>query len=408
MWQTVDTSVGSSTYELFHTNKQDSRVRKLFRRHFTRDGFYLYSKFVKQNETSTATEWLETFVDNRPDRYADYDFWIDGKLIEPTGEKLTISKNELIQLHKKGYIKKRHLNKIEAGVNGSRIKFNDCPLDQLFFIRYYDKKQKLFPKGYRVFRGSMSVDATNFSAFVSKWVWLTYTEQFKNNDEVVVYDPSMGFGGRLCGALAASSQRPNMTYVGTDPNPDNYINELSMSRYQYFAENYKLSVSQPHYADYDFFDCGSEEIHKERRFKKYKNRISCAFTSPQYWTAEIYSLDKKQSAIKYPDYNDWVDGFLSPTIQTTAEYLCKGGHLLLNIANVSNPDTDEFMPLEDDAIRLIQKSGMKIVKKWKYVLGLPPGAGKIGKTHQRPTYRNFIEINGHYRKYEPIYVAQKI
>ena len=146
-------------------------------------------------------------------------------------------------------------------MNGSRIKFNDCPADATFFIRYYDKAQKLFPKGTRIFRGSLNVDTTNFSAFVSKWVWLTYTEKFKNNDEVIVFDSAMGWGGRLCGAMAASAQRNNMTYVGTDPNPDNWIDELDISRYEYFVEHYKLSVSQPNYSKFDFYDCGSEVIH---------------------------------------------------------------------------------------------------------------------------------------------------
>ena len=411
MWKTIDTSVGASAYELFHTNKQDNRVRSLFRRHFTRDGFYLYTHFVKDAEFNIVDarhpkEWIKNFVDKRPDKYAKYDFYLDGKMLKPQGKSI-ISKREVIQLYEKGYIKKRHLDKIEAGVNGSRIKFKDCPVDAPFFIRYYDTQQKLFPKGTRIFRGSLNVDTTNFSAFVSKWIWLTYTEKFKNNDEVIVYDPSMGWGGRLCGAMAASSQRKNMTYVGTDPNPDNWIDELDMSRYEYFLEHYKLSVSQSQYAKFDFFDCGSEVIHRNKRFKKYRNRINCVFTSPQYWTAEMYSLDKKQSAVKFPDYDDWVNGFLSPTIETSAEYLCKGGHLLLNIANVSHPRSNKMMPLEDDAIKLIQEAGLKIIKKWKYVLGNPPGAGKIAKTHKRPTYRNFVEINSQYRKYEPIYVAVK-
>jgi len=409
MWKTEDTSVGASAYQIFHTNRQDNRVRSLFRRHFTRDGFYIYTEFVSDRDTqiveaSNSTDWIIKFVNSRPDEYRSYDLFLDGKVIKPEG-KAVITKSQLQRLYEKGYIKKRHLNKIEAGVNGSRIKFDDCPTDTQFFIRYYDTKQKLFPKGTRIFRAALNVDTTNFSPFVSKWIWLNYTEKFKNNDEIIVYDPSMGWAGRLAGALAASSQRKNMTYVGTDPNPDNWIDELDMSRYEYFAEHYKLAVSQPNYAKTDFFDCGSEVIHKQRRFQKYKNRINCAFTSPQYWTAEMYSHDTKQSAVKYPDYDDWVEGFLSPTIHTTAEYLCKGGHLLLNIANVAHPKSNEMMPLEDDAIRLIQEAGLKLIKKWKYVLGKPPGAGKIGKTHQRPTYRNFVEINSQYRKYEPIYVA---
>jgi len=412
MWKTIDTSVGVSAYDLFHTDKQENRVKLLFRRHFTRDGYYLYTEFVKNNEqclveASSGKEWIMNFKNKRATEYSNYDFFIDGKLLTPDKSKTVITKSELLMLRSEGYVKQRHLNKIEAGMNGSRIKFNDCSDDQLFYIRYYDKSLKLFPRGHRVFRGAMNIDATNFSAFVAKYIWLTYTDKFKN-DEVICYDPALGWGGRLAGALAASSQRKNMTYVGTDTNPDMWIEQLNMTRYEYFAEHYKLSVSQPNYAKLDFFDCGSEEIHQQKRFQKYKGRICCAFTSPQYWTSEIYSLSEKQSAIKYPEYSDWVSGFLEPTIRTTAEYLTKGGSFLLNIADVSDPHTNRMMPLENDSIDLLQKAGLKLVKKYKYVLGKPPGAGKIGKSHKRPTYKNFIELSGQFRKVEPIYVAQKL
>ena len=135
-------------------------VRSLFRRHFTRDGFYLFTQFVKDGELNIVdanrpVDWIRKFVDDRPDEYYNFDFFLDGKMLKPEGKSI-ITKKELIQLHKKGYVKKRHLNKIEAGVNGSRIKFVDCPADAPFFIRYYDKAQKLFPKGTRIFRGSLN------------------------------------------------------------------------------------------------------------------------------------------------------------------------------------------------------------------------------------------------------------
>ena len=412
MWKTVDVSVGVSAYELFHTDKQENRVRLLFRRHFQKDGFYLYTKFAKGDgkcvvEAETTKEWIKNFKNNRPDTYSNYDFFIDGKLSRKDNSKLTITKKELIDLHKQGYIKKRHLNKIEAGMNGSRIKFSDCSLDQLFYIRYYDKNLKLFPRGSRVFRGAMNIDATNFSPFVAKWLWLTYTEPFKNDDEINLLDTSYGWSGRLCGALAASSQRPNLKYIGTDPNPDLWIEELSMTRAEYFADHYERCVSQSNYLDYDFFDCGSEDLHKQKRFRKYKNRISVAFTSPQYWKSELYSYDERQSAIKFPKYSDWVEGYLEPTIRLTAEYLRKGGYLCWNIADVADPYSNRMLPLERDSIKAMKSAGLEIIKKHKYVLGNPPGAGKIGKTHNRPTYKNFTEVNGTFRKIEPIYVCIK-
>ena len=43
------------------------------------------------------------------------------------------------------------------------------------------------------------------------------------------------WGGRLLGACAAGSDR-TIHYVGTDPNKENYIDDLGITRYEYLAD----------------------------------------------------------------------------------------------------------------------------------------------------------------------------
>ncbi len=50
---------------------------------------------------------------------------------------------------------------------------------------------------------------------------------------------------------------------------------------------------------------------------------------------------------------------------------------------------------------------MTYIDKLKYVLAKTTGSGRTGKITDLPTYKNFVEINGNVRKYEPILVFKK-
>ena len=44
---------------------------------------------------------------------------------------------------------------------------------------------------------------------------------------------SSGWGGRILGAM---SSKKSIHYIGTDPNTDNWIDEIDKSRYEYVAD----------------------------------------------------------------------------------------------------------------------------------------------------------------------------
>jgi hypothetical protein len=227
--------------------------------------------------------------------------------------------------------------------------------------------------------------------------------RFKGQDEIIVYDPSAGFGGRLLGALAAGIDR-QIHYVGTDPNPDNWLEEAGVSRYEALARFYRRNVCQARQTTYEFFKQGSEVIRDDKRFKKYRGKLDLVFTSPPYFRAEGYSDDENQSNVKFPTYNEWRDCFLRPTLETAVEWLKPGRPLIWNIADTI--DAGQYWPLEDDSKAILAELGMQYEAKLKLVLAHSPGANRI-HPDGFPETKNFCMIGGSYRKYEPIFVFRK-
>ena len=60
------------------------------------------------------------------------------------------------------------------------------------------------------------------------------------------------------------------------------------------------------------------------------------FTSPPYFDREQYSEDEEQSYKSYPQYDDWRDNFLKPTLTNWYESLRNDRYLLWNIKGYQN------------------------------------------------------------------------
>ena len=117
-------------------------------------------------------------------------------------------------------------------------------------------------------------------------------------------------------------------------NPDNFISELGITRYEYVAKFYNekcvddFSEKLTTFFDvkkqgntYELFQDGSELIQNNPRFQKYEGKLDLAFTSPPYFNREQYSQDENQSFIAYGEYDDWRENFLRPTLTTIYNYL---------------------------------------------------------------------------------------
>jgi hypothetical protein len=390
---------GNSIYDCFKDPINTQGIVNAFAKNFKRDSFYAFSPVVTKTEAEigvnvkSAKQWIMAFKDNRPNALKNHDFWIAPvkKVGRRSGQTpLSLSKRDLDDLTDNGYIEKRHL---------TNLKDDKIAANTKYLIRLFERGQKVFPTGFNFFKTGFHISATNFPPATAKFIYRHFTDDLADQDRIIVYDPSAGFGGRLLGALSLNTDR-QIHYVGTDPNPDNWIPELNRSRYEYMAEHFNNNVRRRKRTTYEIFQLGSEVVHKDKRFQKYKGKVDLVFTSPPYFAAEGYSEDENQSFKKFPNYSLWRDGFLRQTLSTAFNYLKPKRWLIFNIADVSFDG--KYYPLEQDTVSICESLGLEYRGKLKMVLAITPGANRLNKHTALPSTKNFCQINGNLRKYEPV------
>ena len=280
-----------------------------------------------------------------------------------------------------------------------------------YLIRWYDKTDGIFPKILQVFRLSCGQPAVNFPALTAKWIYENYTKHIDTDEPLHIYDSSSGWGGRIIGAM---SSRKKTHYIGTDPNPDNFLDDLGISRYEYVAKFYndkcvddysdKLTSFfdvKPQGNTYELFQDGSELISNNPKFQKYKGKLDISFTSPPYFNREQYSQDENQSFKAYSEYEDWRDNFLKPTLTTIYEYLKNDRYILWNIADIKIGKSI-YYPLEQDSIDILKELGCEYKGKLKMLM-----TRMVGLDPSKSGIKNAVKHNGKSYKYEPIFVFHK-
>jgi len=278
-------------------------------------------------------------------------------------------------------------------------------------VRWYDKTEGLFPNMLRVIRLSCGQAAVNFPALTAKLLYEKYTSHIKQEEPLVVYDSSSGWGGRILGAM---SSRKKIHYVGTDPNPDNYLPELGKSRYEYVADFYNKNCIDNHsdklqsFFDietqsntYELFQVGSELIENNSQFQKYKGKLDFSFTSPPYFNREQYSQDENQSFKAYKEYEDWRDNFLKPTLTTIYKYLKNDRYIVWNIADIKIGEST-YYPLEQDSIDILNELGCEYKGKLKMLM-----TRMVGLDPSKSAIKNAVKHQNKSYKYEPMFVFHK-
>jgi len=274
----------------------------------------------------------------------------------------------------------------------------------IYLVRVFELGQKIFPSAIQGFRLGLGQPAVNFPPLTARYLYEKYTDHIEQNEPLNIYDPSSGWGGRILGAMSSLKR---IHYIGTDPNTDNFIDELGITRYEYVADffNNKVLETNSFWEEekntYHVFQEGSEHIGQHPDFQQYKGKLDLVFTSPPYFDREQYSNDEEQSYKAYPKYNDWKDNFLKPTLTNAYESLRNDRYLLWNIADIKI-GTDKYHPLEQDSIDIVESLGGRYEGKLKMLMtrmiGLDPSSGGI---------KNSVEIDGEYYKYEPIFIFYK-
>ena len=323
---------------------------------------------------------------------------------------LYLTAEQIQELKDNGYLDNTQLANVKK-IEESSTSEAGTVTEYLYLIRWYDKTDGIFPKILQVFRLSCGQPAVNFPALTAKWLYENYTNHIDQEEPFVVYDSSSGWGGRIIGAM---SSRKKIHYVGTDPNPDNYIKELGKSRYEYVADFYnnncvddfsetfgKFFSVEKQGNTYEVFQDGSELIKNNPEFQKYKGKLDFAFTSPPYFNREQYSQDENQSFKAYGEYEDWRDNFLRPTLTTIYEYLKNDRYCVWNIADIKI-GSNTYYPLEQDSIDILTELGMEYKGKLKMLM-----TRMVGLDPSKSGIKNAVEHNGKVYKFEPMFVFHK-
>ena len=367
----LKTTVGKSSIYDWFTDEYKDKFHKVIRRILKRDSMYNWSKCVLKDE-----------------ELPEYFFVVQHKKnssVEDIYKTLTI--NEINKLDYK------YKTNLPSELDGENYKF---------LVHKFELGQKLFPSGIQAFRLGLGQPAVNFPPLTARWIYENYTNHIPKEQTLNIYDPSSGWGGRILGAM--SSHR-KIHYIGTDPNTDNFIDELGITRYEYVANFFNNecletnSFWEEEKNTYHVFQEGSEHIGNHKDFQQYKGKLDLVFTSPPYFDREQYSSDETQSFKSYPQYDDWRDNFLKPTLENAFHSLRDDRYLLWNIADIKI-GKDKFHPLEQDSIDILTNLGMEYQGKLKMLMTSMVGV-------DQSNVKNSVVIEKKALKYEPIFVFYK-
>src|SRR5574343_1556870 len=247
--------------------------------------------------------------------------------------------------------------------------------------------------------GAGTQPVTNIRGPVAKWIWQTQMLKNKHMDEIVVYDPSMGWAGRMVAFLAATNH-PDLkgkkcVYIGTDPN------STIFPRYKMIEKFWKKYVDTDCTAEIIPLCLPAEDICNDPVFEKYKGKVFVCYTIPPYFNRERYSDDPEQSFRRYSQYGSWRDKFLEGTIKNCYDLLMDGGKLFWNTADIKI-SKGKFLPLEKDSVKKAIKIGFTQEETLKMLMRYTIGRDANLSQMQEDKSMNIIKVQDKLTKYEPV------
>lgn len=422
---------GLSIYDHFGDPDMEEKFVKIMKRAVKRDSMYSWSRSIvnKKDENPfwnghSGVEFIKDVFDKKifTGKYSDCDIVL-AKVKDSTLNNygtvneeyigfgnLYLTAEQVNDCIDKGWLNSTQITNLGDIVESSTSKVGKIT-KYYYLIRWYEKSVGIFPKILQVFRLSCGQPAVNFPALTAKYLYEKYTSHIEQTDPLIIYDSSAGWGGRIIGAM---STRKKVHYVGTDPNPDNFIDELGISRYEYVADFYnnncvddfsetfgKFFEVEKQSNTFELFIDGSELIHNNPKFQKYKGKLDISFTSPPYFNREQYSQDENQSFKAYGEYDDWRENFLKPTLKNIYDYLKPDRYILWNIASIK-VGSNTYFELEEDSRKILTDLGCEYKGKLKMLM-----TRMIGLDSASDGVKNKVFHNKKWYKYEPIFVFYK-
>lgn len=219
--------------------------------------------------------------------------------------------------------------------------------------------------------GRKAQKVANFPVRVAKELYEQYT-----NIGDTIYDPSCGFGSRMSACLLSGRN-----YIGTDPNPTLFT---------------KLTEAKDFILKDNNVSCNIYKQGSEVKINGIDNTVSFCFTSPPYFDLEDYGNDSEQSIVKFPNYLLWIEHFVKPTVKNCYEYTKIGGHIAINIKNMTSGKKHKLF---DDWFRILSEtSGLEFVETLDI------------KQNSKREYKgkHFTGVSGDMGQTEPVMVFKKI
>lgn len=178
---------------------------------------------------------------------------------------------------------------------------------------------------------------TNFRPMNAKAIY----ERFAPKNGVIL-DVCAGFGGRMLGAL---SSKNNYKYIGIDPNTETMYNLHRLAEY--------IEMTTGRENSYELHCIGSED------FRGPDNSVDFMFSSPPYFDLEVYSDEPTQCFNKFPELEEWLEGYVRGTIKNIYHMLKPGCCYAINIADFKVKGGKEVAYV-DEWIRISTEEGMPL------------------------------------------------
>ena len=392
----VSSEGATSIYDHFKEDDLRDKFKKAMLRGLFRDSMYSFGKSVIKSEMGMS---IEDFFDH----YYNHEklgltiIQMSNKEPVKNTKYLVLSYDDLCKYNEAGHITSQHLKTVMGDILDYTELKNGDKRYYWYYVRIYNRQQRIFPSALQVFRLGLGQPAVNFPPLTAKFLYEHFTKHIDEKEKVIVYDPSAGWGGRILGAMTV---KRDLHYIGTDPNPDNvgiYERVAEFYNTHCFQSNPFFGKASPN--SYEVFKLGSEVIGDDENFLKYFGKLDFVFTSPPYFNREQYSQDENQSFKKFSAYEDWRDNFLKPTLTTAFSFLKNDRYLCWNIADIKIGE-NKFIPLEQDSIDVVESLGGKYKGIYKMLMTRMIGI-------DASNVKNSVELNGEHYKFEPILVFYK-